>query len=88
MQSDMHEQEKNLLFLPLCGTIIGNAYGVGVSRALKADLIQYYLNGDFIIDRNKTTVIFALCNIRESPSSDLLLHASLKLRYDGFWILR
>lgn len=58
MQSDTHEQEKNLLFLPLRGTIIGNAYGVRVSRALKIDLIQYYLNGDFIIDRNKITVVF------------------------------
>lgn len=79
----MHEQEKkkkNLLFLPLNWTIIGSAYGVGVSRALKADLIQYYLNGDFIIDRNKPRVVFALCSIREFSSSDLLLYASLILR--------
>lgn len=55
----MHEQEKrNLLFLPLHGTILGNAYGVGVSRALRADIIQYCLSGDFITDRNKTTAVF------------------------------
>lgn len=83
----MREQEKkNLLFLPLHGTILGNAYGVGVSRALKADLIQYYLNGDFIIDRNKSTAVFALCSIRQSPSSDLLLCRSLILREDGLQI--
>lgn len=73
MQGDMCKQEKKNLFLPLHGTAIGNAYGGGVSRALKADLVQYYLNGDFIIDRNKTTVVSALRSIRQSPSSDLLL---------------
>lgn len=45
MQGDKCEQVKHLLFLPLHGTIIGNAYGVGVSRALRADLIQYYSVG-------------------------------------------
>lgn len=81
MQGDMHEQEKkNLPFLPLHGKIIGNAYEVADSRALKADLIQFYLNGDFIIDRNKTSVVFALCSTRQSPCSDLPLYASLTLR--------
>lgn len=58
MQGEEHEQKKNLLFLPVHGTILGNAYGVGVSRALNADLIQYWLNGDFIIDINRNTVFF------------------------------
>lgn len=66
--------------MPLHGTIIGNAYEGGVAGALKADLTQYYLSGDFIIDRNKTTVVSALSSIRQSPSSDLLLHASVLLR--------
>lgn len=56
MQGEAHEEKKNLLFLPMHGRILGNAYGVGVSRALNADLTQYWLNGDFITGINKNTV--------------------------------
>lgn len=56
MQGEVHEEKKNLLFLPVHGRILGNAYGVGVSRALNADLIQYWLNRRFITGINKTTV--------------------------------
>lgn len=77
----MCEQVKNLLFLPLHGRIIGNAFGVGVPRALKADLIQYQLSGDFIIDRNETTVVSALCSTRQSAPCESHRYSSGKMAF-------
>lgn len=58
MQGEEEEQTKNPPLLPMHGTIIGKAYGAGASTALNADLIQYWLNGDFIVDINKTATFF------------------------------
>lgn len=58
MHGEARKEKKNLLFLPVHGRILGNAYGVGVSRTLNADLNHYWLNGDFNTGMNKNRGCF------------------------------
>lgn len=72
MQGEEHEQSKSLLFLLAQGRIFENAYGLVISRALNADLIQYWLNGDFIIHINKNSVFW-----KSLPYASSDVHLSL-----------
>lgn len=44
MQGAEQKQSKKAVLLPMHGCFSGNARGVGISRALNTDLIQYWLS--------------------------------------------